>query len=86
MKKILKKISKLLNKMPNIKCEMILFLYPILSFYCTTSFYSEQAIILTDVTDVILFTFAWYVHTIGLYIISGLLINGIYYAINKIKK
>ena len=51
MKKILKKISKLLNKMPNIKCEMILFLYPILSFYGTTSFYSEQAIILNDVKN-----------------------------------
>ena len=86
MKKILKKISKLLNKMPNIKCEMILFLYPILSFYGTTSFYSEQAIILNDVKDLILFTFAWYVHTIGLYIRSGLLIDGICYVINKIKK
>ena len=86
MKKILKKISKLLNKMPNIKCEMILFLYPILSFYGTASFYSEQAIILNDVKDLILFTFAWYAYTIGLYIISGLLIDGIYYAINKIKK
>ena len=86
MKKILKKISKLLNKMPNIKCEMILFLYPILSFYGTVSFYSEQAIILNDVKDLILFTFAWYVHTIGLYIISGLLIDAICYAINKIKK
>ena len=58
MKKILKKISKLLNKMPNIKCEMILFLYPILSFYGTASFYSEQAIILNDVKDLILFAFA----------------------------
>lgn len=85
MKKLLKKISKLLKKVPNIRCEMILFLYPILSFYSVISFYSSRAIMIDSLKDLILFTFGWYANTIGLYIMSNLVIDRIFAIIDKIK-
>ena len=86
MKKHLKKISKILNKFPDIGYEMGIFLYPILSLYFTMPIlYINGILTLNSRKDLILFTFIWYSFTVGLYVLSYALGKCIDFIFDKIK-
>ena len=86
MKKYLKKILKILNKVPDIGYEMGIFLYPILSLYFTMPIlYINGILTLNSRKDLILFTFIWYSSTVGLYVLLYALGRCIDFIFDKIK-
>lgn len=86
MNKYLKKTSKILNKIFDIKYEMTLFLYPILSLYFVMpTLYMNNMLVLNSTKDLILFTFIWYSSTVGLYISTYLLMRLMDFVFEKIK-